>query len=276
MKIFCIDSTSYIPRVAIVEDGKRIYEKQWVSSGKKWNNMVSWDVSYLIDDFFDVIERIKNDKDMWIEDCDLICYSGYSGFQSTMNLGKILSKSLGIKYWLEVVCVDHISAHYFSQFTNCIKVKNNDVITPEFPVLFFSASGSHNSLALLKDFTNLTVLHDRTHFDTKEDKFLGLGSIYYRACKACEILDMGESTDNISEKLKTLKGKPNEGLVEEFIANSGTGGVFDMNLHELLFFLEANIESLREKYKYNIIFHSFEEAIFRVVESKIQNILQAN
>jgi tRNA A37 threonylcarbamoyltransferase TsaD len=46
-----------------------------------------------------------------------------------------------------------------------------------------------------------------------------------------------------------------------------------MNFHNILFYLEDHIESLYETYEYSIIFRSFEEAIFRLIESKLKDIL---
>jgi len=272
MKIFCIDSTSYIPRIAIVEDGEKFYEKRWVASTEKWNNMISGDASYIIDDFFDLIRLMKKETELDISDCDYICYSWFSGFQSTMNLGKIFAKSLGIQYGLEVICVDHITAHYFSQFTQ--ERNNKKTIAQDFPILFFSASGSHNSLALLKNFTELTIFHDKTYFDVNEQKYLGLGSIYFRACKVCNILNSNEWGEHISGKLEKLDWKYDQGLVEKFLVVWQAWGIFDMNFHNLLFYLEENIESYEWIYEYDVVFCSFEEAIFQLIETKLKNILQ--
>lgn len=271
MKIFCIDSTSYVPRVAIVDNGNSVYEKQWISSGEKWNNMVWGDASYLIDDFFELIQKIEKDIGITVKDCDLICYSWYSWFRTTMNLWKILAKSLSIQFNVEMMCVDHITAHYFSQFTqNIKKVEEKDY---DYPILFFSASWSHNSIALLKNLKELTILHDKTYFDEKEKKFLGLGSIYFRACKICKILDNNEWTDKISDKLHALDCWYDQQLVDEFIHSYNSWGIFDMNFQEILFILEDNITLYENNYDLKKVFCSFEEAIFQIIERKLKTIL---
>jgi len=271
MKIFCIDSTSYIARIAIVEDGKCIIEERASGSSEKWNNMKGGDVSYLIDDFLEIIDKIQNDKEISVKDCDIICYSWYSGFKSTMNLGKIFAHSLGRQYDLEVLCIDHISSHYFSQFSWYIG--DLEEKQTEFPILFFSASGSHNSLALMKSFTELIILNDDTYFEPRESKFLGLWSIYFRACRACEILNENEWANQISHKLEKIDKNTDQALVEEFTQVAIEWWIFDMNFHDLLFLLEENIESYKEKYSYNVIFRSFETVIFRIIEKKLRMIL---
>jgi tRNA A37 threonylcarbamoyltransferase TsaD len=100
-----------------------------------------------------------------------------------MNVGKILTITLGRLHKKEIIPVDHITAHYFSLFT-----QRKDVETQKFPILFISASGSHNSIVLMKSWSDFEILNDATHYDSITGKYIGIGSIYYKLVKNLGIL----------------------------------------------------------------------------------------
>lgn len=271
MYILAIDSTSFTPRIWLVHDTICVKEEAVTNTTEKWIKMKEGDVSGLVEDFLTLLNTFFDDTNIKIQDIDLICYSWYSGFQSVMNLWKILARTLGKLHSVEVLAVDHVTAHYFSRFTH---FKWTDLNEGDFPILFFSASGSHNSLSLLKNRKELTVLNDYTYFDVIEKKHIGLWNIYYKFSKICGILEEGESDKNITKKILECEMQENSELVKHIKSTYEEEGIFDTNFYFMFHKIEKNITFYMKKYDKKIIFASFEVAIFEILLKKFHDIMK--
>jgi len=268
MKILCIDSTTAVARIAIVENNIKLKEECIWASSEDWDNIERWEVFFLTQRLLDLIEKMFGKSQLNIEDMDLLCYSWFSWYKSSINLGKILCHILSKCYNIEYIAVDHITSHYFSYFTD------KKDLHLDFPILFISASWSHHSTALMKNIRELSILNDETYYSEDEKRYYGLGLIYYRAMKICELMTYKDSTNQISEILWKLKNNNNTILVDKFKLQNQNTGIFDINFHTMFFYLQDNYEYLKKEYENQIIFFSFEKAIHEIIEEKIIKIMQ--
>lgn len=275
MKIFAIDSTSAKARVGVINGFMSFFEKWCPWYTEKWIQMRNGDTSVLVDDFLKLVDDFLSDSWLEWEQIDYICYSGYSGFQISMNVGKILATILWKIYNIEVINVDHITAHYFSLFTQEYNKKWSEFPQHNFPILFFSASWSHNSLAVMKSWKDLTILNDNTYYDDYTDKYIGMGSIYYKMLKATGILKDSDFPSEIDKKLSSIKREIDSQVVEKCMELYGDVKVFDTDFYDLYkSFLEFYIEDNHmHKIKNTVLFFSFEEAMFKILARKFDEIL---
>lgn len=268
MKFLCIDSTSSKARVAVVEKRKCLKEKSLPQDKNDWWKMIKGDVWYLVDEFLLLIDQIFTEIDFLIEDIDYICYSWFSGFYYPLSVGKILANTIWKIHNKEVIAVDHITAHYFSYFVN----KKEDF--QNYPILFFSASGSHNSIAILKNEATLNILNDKTYFSEQEDRYIWLWHMYYKILRKTGILMEGTSDKKINEILSQTKHIFNPEIVKECMDNYDNESLFDVNYMDLYsFFVKEYLIDFDEEDKFTLFF-SFQEALFRIIETKFSKIAQ--
>lgn len=263
MKILSIDSTSAVARVALTNDSRLL--KEVVSPRIHWDAMVSGNVDLLMEDFLEILDVFFDDMQESWDDLDLICYSGFSGFKVSMDLGKMLARMLGSFHKIEVRAVDHISSHYFSLFVNQEEHGH-------FPKLIYSASWSHNSLVYMKNMQELTILNDHTYFEEAEGKYIGLGSIFNRVLRSLDILREDQTPQEIPELLSSLDSQYVDEIVDEFRILYIPKNVFDLDMYEYYQACNKKMMLMKSKYDAAKIFFSFQRSLFDILAEKFDQV----
>jgi len=200
MIILAIDTTGFSAGLALVKNGQEVLLNR-ISSGfapnKNW-----WDFPYLLPDFHQkfILGNIK--KLNWRE-IDAIAVSANSGIYNCIVAGVSIAKTLAKVYQKPLIEVDHLLAHIYSPWLE----RNPDEF--QFPILVFSASGSHSDFALLKNIKNCEIIagavpkQDRGGIET----FLGIGKVFYQFGKSLGVITPDDKgVERLTEV--ALKGNP--------------------------------------------------------------------
>lgn len=265
MLILSIDSTSFLPRISLTDRENIVFQVSDTLHPIDWKEFKSGDGSYIIYDFLSQIEIGFEKSGKKIEEVDIICYSWYSGFRKTMLIGKILSETLGAIYKKKVVNVDHITAHYFSLFVE------KDIQTFNYPILFLSASGSHNSFAIMKHSKYLQVLWNDTQYDLERNQYMWLWNIFFRTLRLLKIISESDTAAVVTDAISNLSWDINIHIVEELKRVYQNTNMFDLNFYNI--FEKLKYISWSTELSVDTLYLSFQEAIFDIIQQKLEKIL---
>ena len=189
MLILSIDTTGFSSSIALVKNGKNVLLNK-ISSGftpeKKWQ-----DFPYLLPVHHQkfLIDNLK--KINWRK-IDAIAVSANSGIYNCILVGLSIAETLAYCYKKPLIKVDHILAHLYSTW---LERNPNDF---QFPILIFSASGSHSDFSLLRDIKRCEIIYDTVPRQNtgKVEIFIGIGKLFYRIGKRLGLITPDDSGVN--------------------------------------------------------------------------------
>jgi len=187
MLVLAIDTTGFSTSVALVKDGRKVFFNK-ISSGfipnKNW-----WDFPYLLPSrhqkfLMNNIEKIFQKPEITWKSIDAIAVSANSGIYNCILVGLSAAETLAYCYKRPLIKVDHILAHIYSTW---LERNPNDF---QFPILVFSASGSHSDFSLLRNIKRCEVIYNTVPQQNKGGvkTFIGIGKVFYQMGKRLAII----------------------------------------------------------------------------------------
>ncbi len=179
MLILAIDTTGLFSSLSLVENGNKVLylKRQSVAvPGKNWR-----DFPYVLPQkhkkfiLSEVGNCFKTCRISW-QDIDAIAVSAGSGIYSCVVAGEAIASTWSEIFKKPLIRVDHILAHIYSTWLE------NDIERFNFPILVFSASGSHSDFSLIKSRSEMRILFNETpeEQDGVLTYFIGVGKYFYR------------------------------------------------------------------------------------------------
>ncbi len=264
MLILAIDTTGFSASIALVKNGSEVlFNKN--SSGyipiKKWEEF-----PYLLPDHHRKF-LLKNIK--W-RNVDAIAVSAKSGIYNCILVGKTIAYTLAKIHNKPVIEVDHILAHNYSTWLEREPRKFN------FPILVFSASGSHS------DFSLLNNINKFQSFGSEIEKvnwggvktFIGVGKVFREAGKKLGLIRPHDKSPKIS--INRLVKAMDSGDKSFFDFKSFyEGDLFDLNFSSFIDKIDDLLKKeIRQKKRLskkfiNDVAASFQESVNEILSDKI-------
>ncbi len=264
MKILAIDTTGFSAGLAIVKDGNEVLMNK-IGSGYVPNKLWS-DFPYILPDQH-IKFLIKNTKKINWNEIDAIAVSADSGIYTCILAGVAIAETLSQCHKKQLIKVDHILSHLYSTW---LERNHKDF---QFPILVFSASGSHSDLSLLKDRKSCQTVFDTVPKKTKDEVsfFIGIGKIFYQVGKRLGLISSSEAGVDSLIKAASL-GDANKFDFTKFYK----GPLMDLNFFD---FMESIISFAEKEKKKNSQFindvaASFQESIVQILSDKIFRIAE--
>ncbi len=274
MKILAIDTAGYSVSVAITDNEQVLFER-----------IISFPISFPpsgnLDDVLNFLpqlhqkfilkiveESFKKTKLGW-NDIDAIAVSAYSGIYHCVLVGLATAHALSRFHKKPLIIVDHILAHIYSCWIE------RDPREFRFPILAFSASGSHSGFSLITGFNECRIIYDRVPKETSgnAETFVGIGKFFDKIGRN---LNIASSESDIKKLIKIMsKGNPYK---FDFVSGY-RGGLFDFDFSELMLMVDKLKWRQERKSKMSPRFiqdvaASFEESICGILARKIFEVVE--
>jgi len=256
MLILAIDTTGFSASIALVRDGKEVLFNK-ISSGyvpnKNW-----WDFPYLLPLLHQKFLTNNLKRINW-DDINAIAVSANSGIYTCILVGLSMAKVLANCYRKPLIEVDHILAHLYSTWLG--KDSNNF----QFPILIFSASGSHSDFSLLESIKRCEVIYDLVPQQNKGGikTFIGIGKVFYQIGKRLEIITSADSSVDKLIKVASL-GNPYKYDFTKYYK----GNILDLNFSEFMKSIDKFLKRQKKVLKEDVA-ASFQESITEILANKI-------
>jgi len=266
MHILAIDTTGFSASVALVKDGKEVLFNK-IKSGyipkKNWE-----EYSYLLpghhQDFL-----LKNLKEINWEEIDAIAVSANSGIYTCILTGVSIAKALSFCCKKPLIEVDHILAHLYSSW---LERNPKDF---QFPILVFSASGSHSDFSLLRSKKHCEIIHS----DVPRQKngnvkiFVGVGKIFDKLGRRLGVI----TSSNLGvRKLMHASSKGNPSKYD--FTKYYKGALLDLDFLDFMNRVDKFLKKEERNFKkgsqsfINNVAASFQESITEILAKKILEI----
>jgi len=267
MLILAIDTTGFSASISLVKDGQRVLFNK-ISSGyvpnKYWK-----DFPYILPDHHQKF-LLKNLKKINWKNIDAIAISALSGIYTCILVGKAVANTLGQIHKKPVIEVDHILAHVYSTWLEREPEKFN------FPILVFSASGSHSDFSLLKNIETCQTIFNTVPKQVKGEVkfFIGIGKIFYQVGKRLGVIPSTEA--GIDKLIKAaFQGNPNRFDFTKFYK----GPLLDLNFFDFMESIDDFVKKEEKKTKSSNQFikdvaASFQKSITQILIDKIIKLAQ--
>lgn len=268
MLILAIDTTGFSASLALVKNGREVLYNKTISNfvpGKKWEEfpyILPWrHQSPLLNN----LEKVfKNNKIHWNR-IDAIAVSSGSGIFNCILIGTSIAKTLSVVYKKPLIEVDHILAHIYSTWIE----RNPENF--QFPILAFSASGSHSGFFLLKSKKRCEVIYDAVPQEDKKGvkTFIGIGKVFYEVGKKLGVLASSDS--DVKKLLETAsRGNHHKFNFKKYYS----GQIFDLNFSDFTSSIERFLKKEKiKKSKKGLLIKdvaaSFQESITEILVNKI-------
>jgi len=255
MNILSIDTTGFSSSIALVKNGSQVLFNR-ISSGfvpnKNW-----WDFPYLLPEYHQNF-LMKNLRNINWKNVDAIAASANSGIYTCILVGLSMAKILADCYKKPLLEVDHILAHLYSTW---LERSPNDL---QFPILIFSASGSHSDFSLLKNKRECEIIYDTVPRQAKGEVkvFLGIGKIFYQMGKRLGVISSADS--GVDKLMKAIA----QGNAHKFdFTKYYRKPLLDLNFYDFM----DSIDKFVKKGNVNInnVAASFQESINEILINKI-------
>ncbi len=264
MLILSIDTTGFSASIALVKNGNQVVFNKNSSGfipGKNW-----WDFPYLLPQFHQEF-LLNNLKRINWKEIDAIAVSAKSGIFNCITVGTSIAQTLGKIYQKPVIEIDHLLAHFYSTWLE----RNPDSFN--FPVLVFSASGSHSDFAIIRNKKRCEVIAGAVPKQNRGgvETFLGIGKVFYQFGKNLGLIEPDDS--GVSKLIKSAsKGDPNK---FDFIKYY-KGELLDLDFSDFINSIEEVIKKQKKKTPelLNNVSASFQESITEILSEKILKITQ--
>jgi len=263
MLILSIDTTGFSSSIALVKNGNEVVFNRISSGfvpGKNW-----WDYPYLLPQFHQKF-LLNNLKEINWKEIDAIAVSAKSGIFNCIVAGTSIAQTLGEIYQKPVIEIDHLLAHFYSTW---LERNPNDF---NFPVLIFSASGSHSDFALVRNKGRCEIIAGAV---PKQDRggvktFLGIGKVFYQFGKNIGLIPSDDA--GVSKLITaTSKGNPNKFDFTKYYR----GKLLDLDFSDFINSIEKEIKKKRKTPQLlNDMAASFQESITEILSDKIIKLAQ--
>lgn len=268
MLILAIDTTGFSASIALVKNGKEVLFHRTSSGfipGKDWDDfpyfLPQHHQKFLLNCLGDIFRKTRVS---WLN-IDAIAISAKSGIYNCILTGLSVGETLAFCYKKPLIDIDHILAHIYSVWLE----RNPDNF--QFPILAFSASGSHSGFFLLANQKRCENIYDVVPKQNKKGVkvFIGVGKIFYEAGKRMGIL---ASDSNINKFIKIAsRGDSHRFDFKKYYA----GSLLDLNFSGFLSLIdrffkkeEKKMSKLSSKF-INDVAASFQESISEILSDKI-------
>ena len=263
MLILAIDTTGFSASFALVKDGKEVLfnkiDQFGFTIGKQWK-----DVPYFLPPCHQK-SLMKFLKDAKWNNIDAIAVSAYSGIYNCILVGLSVAKTLSCCYKKPMIRVDHTLAHVYSTWLE--KRPENF----QFPILVFSASGSHSSFSLLKTVCDCKIIYDAVPQQNWKGvrTFIGIGKVFDLVGRRLELIRPIDS--KIGKLMKAMAlGDP-----QRFDFNGYyRGDLLDLDFSGFMKSIDNFLKKEEKKAKLsnkliNDVAASFQESITKILIDKI-------
>lgn len=263
MNILAIDTAGFSSSIALVKDGKNVIFNKINSNyipDKIWS------------DYYRLLPiqhkkfLLKGLKKINWKNVDIMAVSFPSGINSCVEVGVSTAKYFSSRYGKSLIKVDHILAHIYSTWIDR-KIENFN-----FPILVFSASGSHSDFALLKDKSNCQIIYGSVPQKSKGwvKIFIGVGKIFYQMAKQLNFNSAsGLGIDKLMEA--AARGDPFKYDFTKYYK----GSLLNLDFLNFIELIDKFLEEKRRKLK-NLpknlvkdVAASFQESITTIIADKI-------
>jgi N6-L-threonylcarbamoyladenine synthase len=269
MKILAIDTVGYGASVAITENNRVLFSKTA-------SFPVSFPLSGGLDDVLNdlpqlhqksilnlVEDSFKKTKLDW-EDIGAVAASAYSGIYHCVLAGLATASALSHFHRKSFLIADHLLAHAYS----CWIERNSQEF--RFPILVFSASGSHSGFYLITGLDECKVIYDRVPKETvgNTETFIGIGKLFDKIGRRLNIT----SSESDIKKVLVIMSKGNSHKYD--FVSGYSGGLFDFDFSELMLMVDKLIWRQERESKINPRFigdiaASFQESLCEILSRKI-------
>jgi len=276
MLILAIDTTGFSASIALVKDGQKVLFNK-INSGflanKNW-----WDFPHLLPAhhqkfLINNIEKIFQKSKINWPDIEAIAVSANSGIYNCLLIGLSTAETLAYCHKKPLIKVDHILAHIYSPWLE----RNPENF--QFPILVFSASGSHSDFSLLPDLKTCQSLYSQIPVEEKEDskRYIGVGKLFFQLGKMLHVISPQES--NFQKALNKLLNLMDQGQPNKFdFKKYYQGALFDLDFTDLMKSVEEKIKArknragqISQRNKKDIA-ASFQESVTEIISDKIINL----
>lgn len=273
MLILAIDTTGFSSSIALVKDDKKVLFNK-ISSGfvpkKNW-----WDFPYFLPQrhqkfLLNNLGKIFKETQIRWKDINVIAVSANSGIYNCILVGLSVAETLAYCYKKPLIKVDHILAHIYSTWLER-GLKNF-----QFPILVFSASGSHSDFSLINRPEKCEILFDKIPLEDRGGvkAFIGVGKLFDKIGRRLGIINFTDP--NHQESLKKLIQTMSLGNSHRFdFSQYYSGPVLDLDftnlinsVDEFLNKREKKSPKLSQKFVQDVA-ASFQESITEILASKI-------
>ncbi len=269
MKILAIDTTGFSASLSLVKDGREVLANKISSGfmpGKNW-----WDFPYFLPErhgrfLLDNLENVFRVSKIGWKDIDAIAVSAESGIYNCILVGSTLAETLAFCYKKPLIKVDHILAHIYSSW---LERNPGDF---QFPILVFSASGSHSGFFLESE-KECEVIYDAVPEQNKGGvkAFIGIGKIFLETGKKLGIIAPDDSNVNKLIKFASF-GNPHRFDFTRYYSNSLLNFDFSDFTESRSQFIDEEKKKTGGRFSVGFIRNvaaSFQESITEILSEKI-------
>ena len=260
MLILSIDTTGFSASVALVKNGREVLfnkTKSGFKEGTGWRGFFE-----PLPDFHQKFV-LKNTRGINWKEIDAIAVSANSGIYNCILVGVSIAQTLAKIYRKPLIEVDHLLAHTYSPWLE------RNPADFRFPILVFSASGSHSDFAWLKNIKNCEIIAGAIPKQKEKgvEIFVGVGKVFYQFGKSLGIIP---PDDGGVEKLTqaALKGNPRRFDFAPYYH----GSLLDLNFVD---FLNSAVKLAKKR---SLLVEdaaaSFQESITEILSEKILKLAQ--
>ncbi|MFA6988467.1 MAG: carbamoyltransferase N-terminal domain-containing protein [Candidatus Gastranaerophilaceae bacterium] len=262
MKILAIDTTGFTTSISIVDNGRRVIllkNKCCFIKNRLWRDFV---VELPIRHKENLLKIVKSQK-INFNELDFLALSSKSGISNCLVIGEIFTYLLAQIYKKEVLGVDHILAHVYSCFLE------RDFQKIKYPILVFSASGSHSDIALIKNVNECEILTNEIKHINKDgvDVLVGIGKIFDHFSRRIGISTPFDFSVEKLDKICFL-GDQNRYRFRKYYNGALTDMNFSGFLEKIMRFYEKN-KKIKQKTFLNDVAASFQKTIIDIIVEKI-------
>jgi N6-L-threonylcarbamoyladenine synthase len=205
---------------------------------------------------------LKNLKNINWQEIDAIAVSADSGIYTCILTGVSIAKTLANCYKKPLIEIDHLLAHIYSTW---LERNPNDF---KFPILVFSASGSHSDFVLLNNKNECRVIYGAVPQKAKGEinVFIGIGKIFYQMGKDLGVITSADA--GVSKLMEVAK----KGDVRKFdFVKYYQRPVLDLNFSGFMDSINRFIKKKKQLSPklINDIAASFQESITKILTDKI-------
>lgn len=235
---------------------------------KTWNDHLDFlpyqHQKFLIGDILRLLKRKKID----LSQIDMVSVSSKSGVKNCLLVGKTVAHAISTICAKPLFETDHILAHLYSCF---MSRKYEDM---KFPILVFSASGSHNEFALMENSNRCKILFDDAPplwEDNGDVVSLGIGNIFSRIKNQ---LGMADRRPGFRITMGALMKMMSEGNPHKFdFKKFYQGEIMDLNflnfLKSIFSFYDENVKNTKNQTLIKDYAASVQESLTEILAEKI-------
>jgi len=277
MLILAIDTTGSTASISLVKDGRKVL---FLKNSSGFLPTIKWEdfVCILPDHHREFLlnnieEQLKKYKVSW-KQIDAIAVSALSGIYTAILTGKSITQTFAKIYNKPLIEVDHILAHNYSTWLE------HDPKKLQFPILVFSASGSHSDFFLIKNIKSSESICSKVGIKDfgGVQTFIGIGKIFWFFSKSLGTFKPTDKKPSIFME-RTLRAMSQGNPFKYDFIPYYKGELLDLNFSEFLEKVDQFIRQQKKKRRLspknlNDIAASFQESITEILARKMFKLAQ--